>query len=225
MSVQKSRPSVSQRPTCLKISPEVNSSLARTNTVAQGEGSLDRTWPPSTLPGQTRTRRPRSVRRRGRDARQHPDRHGDRCDAGHPQPRDVKRARRLRGPGRVRLVLLEQGALRGELAAARFARRGLAGLIAGQPPSRCSLPRSPAPTDRDGARTLTHDKTGWRCATSSFSTPPRLARRARSLRGCRDEGGAVFARVDRAAGRTRDDRLATGTAAQPHGGRRARRRR
>ena len=72
----------------------------------------------------------------------------------------------------LRAHLLQAGSLPAGLPAARFARRGLAGLIAwpaAEPGFRAELPARPA---RPGPQTPTRASRRWRPATSSCSARP-----------------------------------------------------
>ena len=119
---------------------------------------------------------------------------------------------------------------RDELAAARFARRGLAGLIA-WPSVGAGLPRRDrrrAAAARGRApRTRARRRSARPTASSSRTRRAGAARCGRSG----DEGRALRARLDRAPGGARHDRLAARAAARggargrPRGRRRVRRRR
>ena len=117
----------------------------------------------------------------------------------------------------LRAHVLEPCGLPEGLAAARFARRGLAGLIAwprAEPVFVAELLAAPV---RPGHRTTIRGWRRWPPAISSCSTPPHAWIRLRDwhyrAEAC-GEGGAVCAGVHRAPGRPRHHRLAAGAAAR-----------
>ena len=126
------------------------------------------------------------------------------------------------GPGRLRDAARRSCSSRQHcptaLAAARFTRRGLAGLIAWPAAEPCSPSRAcrrhPA---AHGARSSTPGVDGAGSRAISFCwTPPRpryRTTRPRYRGGSGDESRPLRTGVDRTASRTRHDRLATGGAA------------
>jgi hypothetical protein len=103
----------------------------------------------------------------------------------------------------LRARALEPGGLPEGLAAARFARRGLGGLIAWPNAEPVFVADLVAAAVRPGHRTRIPGWPRWRPATSSCSTPPHAWIRLRDWH-CRaeacDEGGAICAGVDRSTG-------------------------